>query len=422
MTAVTDPGPRIVTLDVVRGVAVMGILAMNIVAFAMPGAAYMNPMAYGTDGPADLASWVFSFIFIDGRMRGLFSFLFGASMLLVIERTEAAGGSPASVHYSRMAWLLIFGLVHFYFIWWGDILSLYAPIGMIAFAFRRSSVRAMIAWAAALLIVQLLTFAGISASFQEAAAAAAAPGASAETIGKWAEMSEGLGLYGAAELQEILARYRGGYAGIVENMLTEHAKDPIQGLFLFGPETLAYMLLGMAALRSGFLTGSWSAEAYRRVMAIGFGIGIPAYALLAWLQIRADFAVPALFTWGLTATVPFRPLMIGATAALVIVLTRRGGWLTGRVAAAGRAAFTNYLGTSLLMTFFFYGWGLGLFGRLSRVELWIPVVGAWVLMLLWSKPWLERYRYGPFEWLWRSLARWELQPMRRPAPTIAPAE
>ena len=91
MTATTAPGLRIATLDIVRGVAVMGILAMNIVAFAMPGAAYLNPMAYGTQGPADLASWVFSFILIDGKMRGLFSFLFGASLLLVVERAEAAG-------------------------------------------------------------------------------------------------------------------------------------------------------------------------------------------------------------------------------------------------------------------------------------------------------------------------------------------
>src|SRR3954465_1980574 len=120
---------RIAALDIVRGFAVMGILAMNIVGFAMPGAAYLNPMAYGTQGPADLASWLFSFILIDGKMRGLFSFLFGASVLLVVERAEAGGRNPAAVHYSRMIWLLVIGLIHFYLIWWGDILSLYASIG-----------------------------------------------------------------------------------------------------------------------------------------------------------------------------------------------------------------------------------------------------------------------------------------------------
>src|SRR5688572_25833299 len=99
MTAVTDSGPRIATLDIVRGIAVMGILAMNIVAFAIPFQAYLNPPAYGTEGVADLASWTFSYVFIDGRMRGLFSFLFGASLLLVAERAEAGGQSAAAVHY-----------------------------------------------------------------------------------------------------------------------------------------------------------------------------------------------------------------------------------------------------------------------------------------------------------------------------------
>ena len=108
--------------------------------------------------------------------------------------------------------------------------------------------------------------------------------------------------------------------------------------------------------------------------------------------------------------------MILGYAALIILLTRRGGWLVDRIAAAGRAAFTNYLGASILMTGLFYGWGLGWFGSLSRVELWLVVITMWALMLAWSKPWLDRFAYGPFEWLWRSLARWKIQPMRKRIP------
>jgi uncharacterized protein len=88
----------------------------------------------------------------------------------------------------------------------------------------------------------------------------------------------------------------------------------------------------------------------------------------------------------------------------------------GRIAAAGRAAFTNYLGTSILMTTLFYGYGFGLFGTLGRAELWLVVLAAWALMLAWSKPWLDRFAYGPFEWLWRTLARGRVQPLRRPVP------
>jgi len=416
MTDTSEAGLRIGTLDIVRGVAVMGILAMNIVAFGMPETAYINPTAYGTESPADLASWAFNFILIDGRMRGLFSFLFGASMLLVIERAEAAEASPAIIHYRRMLWLLVFGLIHYYFIWWGDILSLYAPVGMIAFAFRRSSPKTLIHWAIGLILVQLALFTWLAFSFHAAESAATTPGASAGAIHRWASKGEGLGPYAPATLAEILARYRGDYAGIVRHMLHEDLKGPLRSLAIVGWETLAYMLLGMAALKTGFLTGGWSNRDYRKVALVGFGIGIPVYAVLAWLIARENFSVNALVDFALAGAVPVRPLMIGATAALVILLTRRGGALVKRIAAAGRAAFTNYLGTSLLMTALFYGWGFGQFGRLSRIELWIPVVATWALMLLWSKPWLDRFRYGPFEWLWRSLARWQLQPMRREAP------
>jgi uncharacterized protein len=406
-------GQRIATLDIVRGVAVMGILAMNIVGFAMPGAAYLNPMAYGTQGPADLASWVFSFILIDGKMRGLFSFLFGASLLLVVERAEASGRNPALVHYSRMFWLLVFGLVHFYLIWWGDILSLYAPIGMIAFLFRRFPVRQLIHVGAFLIIVQFVLFASFALGLFQQAAAAAAPGASAATLAGWADTQEGIGLYTPARLATILAGFRGPWLGVVAANFAENGAEPVTSLKLFGAETLAYMLLGMAALKSGFLTGAWSDRAYRRAAALGFGIGIPAYAVFAWLILRDHFGVPMLVAFSVAAPVLTRPPMIAAIAALVILLTRGGGPLTQRIAAAGRAAFSNYLGTSILMTGLFYGWGLGLFGTLSRIQLWIPVVTIWALILLWSKPWLDRFNYGPFEWLWRSLARWQVQPIRK---------
>ena len=416
MSAGALPLGRIATLDIVRGVAVMGILAMNVLDFAMPGAAYLNPAAYGTQGPADIASWVVSFILIDGKMRGLFSFLFGASLLLVVERAQAAGLSPARVHYSRMAWLLAFGLIHFYLIWAGDILALYAPIGMLAFLFRRMSVRRLVLIAAVLILLQLALFTLFALSIYQNAAAAAGAHASAADIARWRDEQLGFGLYPPDRLQAVLALYRGPWTGIVAFTAARETFAPLTSLWQFGAETLAYMLLGMAALRSGFLTGAWSDRAYSRVMLAGFGIGIPAYAALAWFVVQGHFEVPPLIAGSIAAPILLRPLMIAATAALVIRLTRGGGAFVQRIAAAGRAAFTNYLGTSLLMTGLFYGWGFGLYGHLRRIELWIPVVIMWALMLLWSKPWLDRYRYGPFEWLWRSLARGSLQPMRKGGP------
>lgn len=411
---------RIATLDIVRGIAVMGILAMNIVAFSMPFQAYMNPTAYGLESQADLGSWIFSFIFIDGKMRGLFSFLFGASTLLVIQQARAAGESPAKIHYARMFWLLIFGLIHFYFIWFGDILTMYALTGLLLFFFRNLKVKSLIIWAVALLLVQCTIMAGGAWQVHQFAAAVAAGHADPDVVTAWQGFEQAFGRINGQDLAQTMQLFLGSWDGLVHQRLVVQGLEPFTGIKFFIAETLAYMLFGMAALKSGFFRGEWAVACYRKWALIGFAIAIPAYAVLAWLLIRADFSVPDVFTYSLAATTPFRPFMIVAIAATIILLTRKGGWLVDRIAAAGRAAFTNYLGTSLLMTTLFYGYGLGWYGHLSRIQLWLPVVAVWVIMLLWSKPWLDRYRYGPFEWLWRSLARARFQPMRkRQAPSSA---
>jgi uncharacterized protein len=341
--------------------------------------------------------------------------MFGASLLLVIERAAAKGESPKSAHFRRMLWLLLFGLLHFYFIWHGDILTGYASIGMIAWLFRNKSPRGLIVWGGVLVFVQFLLFAAMAAWYVSMSSAVSLPGADPETLRQWAEMQRGFAVPSAAEIQESLALHQGGWLDVARHQLGEKTFEPLVVLAIFGSETLGYMLLGMAALKTGFFAGSWDERRYRKAALIGFGIGIPAYSALALLLWRDGFSVPMLVTLAVAGTVLLRPLMIVAIAALVILLSRGGGAIAARIAAAGRAAFTNYLGTSILMTGLFYGWGAGLFGTMSRVELWIVVAGAWALMLLWSKPWLDRFNYGPFEWLWRSLARWRLQPMRRRA-------
>ena len=406
------PSGRIATLDILRGIAVMGILAMNIVAFAMPPQAYMNPAAYGLESAADLASWAFSFILVDGKMRCLFSVLFGASALLVIERARAAGEDPARIHVRRMLWLLVFGLLHFYLVWFGDILVYYALIGLLLLFFRDLSLRALLIWGVALVAAQTLLFAFFAASAVAFSQAAALPGADPAMIAQWRGMKEGFAAPAGAALAENLALHRGAYGGLVGHRLLDLTFQPLVGTLMFGFETLAYMLFGMAGLKSGFLAGSWPAARYRKWALAGFAIGVPAYAGLAFLLVRDDFSVPMLFVLWMAAATPFRPVLVVAIAASIVILTRRGGALVDRIAAAGRAAFTNYLGTSILMTTFFYGYGLGYYGTMSRIELWLPVAAIWALMLLWSKPWLERFRYGPLEWLWRSLARGRLEPMR----------
>ncbi|GAA4022829.1 DUF418 domain-containing protein [Sphingomonas swuensis] len=406
----TTSGERIATLDIVRGVAVMGILAMNIVAFADVPAAYFNPLAQTvavrTD---DLLTYAGQFLLFDGKMRGLFSFLFGASLLLLSEKM-----APNLVR-RRLMWLLLFGALHFFFIWWGDILIAYALVGFLALAFRDAGVRALVIAAVVLLAIQFALFAGMtfySLSLQDAIAGGTA---SAEQLKSWEEMTRDIAMPSAARRAEAIALYLGPWTSLVHHQFTEKAFMPLAGLFGVGWETLAYMLLGMASLKSGLLTGAWADRRYWRTALIGLAIALPAYVVALRFLFRSEWAGPAIFMWAFAATVPVRPLMVVAFACLIILATRRGGALTGRIAAAGRAAFSNYLGTSIVMTAIFYGWGLGLFSTLGRMELAGVVLATWAAMLLWSKPWLDRFRYGPLEWAWRSLTFARLEPMRRQA-------
>ncbi len=405
--ATTMAGDRHLTLDTVRGVAVLGILLLNIIAFSMPAPAYFNPAAYGGSEGIDLAAWFGNFVLFDGKMRGLFSFLFGASTLLVIERATAKGESAAMVHYARMIWLLVFGLIHLWAIWWGDILNHYALIGMIAFFFRNARVKTLLIVGCILLVIQFIISAFIPMVAAMAQLAPGKPGMGEALEG----LKQGFGQPSDAWLTEDVALHRGSWWSIAVDRFSEAKWIPLVGLIQYGWETLAYMLFGMAAYRNGMLTGQWERRRYIRWVAIGFGIGIPAYVALALWMMRSEFGLLEVTSATMVLTTPIRPLMIMGWAALIVLLMRPGGFLTDRLAAAGRMAFTNYLGTSLICTTIFYGYGLGWYGELSRAEVYLVVLGVWALILLWSKPWLERFAYGPLEWVWRSLARGRPQTM-----------
>ncbi len=403
---------RIVTLDVIRGIAVMGIFSVNVIAFAMIFPAYMNPAAMGLEGEADLVTWFANFILIDGKMRSLFSMLFGASMLLVIDRAIASGQSGASVHYRRMIVLAIIGLLHFYFIWFGDILFLYAMIGMVAYLFRKKAARGLLIWSAGFFILNAAMMAASSAYFRNAQTEATTADATQEEITEW-KKAGAWGQQSEEKTARDIAIHRGSAVERAKHMLTDRAAEPFGSLIFFGPETLALMLLGMAGYKSGYLTGQWSDRGYRNVAIWTLSIGAIASAVIAFTTWRSNFDLPTVFFNLVVTQLPFRIAMALGYAALIILLFRERSWIRDRFAAVGRAAFTNYLGTSIIAALIFYGDGLGLYARLSRFEAWLVVPLVWLLMLAWSKPWLDRFQYGPFEWLWRSLARGKIQPMRK---------
>jgi uncharacterized protein len=402
--------PRLITLDVIRGIAVMGIFSVNIVGMAMIEAAYYYPPAFGFDGLADRILWAANFILVDGKMRSLFSILFGASMLLVLERAEAAGRSPAQTHLARMAALLLIGLIHFYAIWWGDILTLYAMVGALAYLFWRLP-------AGGLLMISVLLFAWHAAPRiaevpdRISSYEAATSGKSAAAAEEWRDNMR-RSIPDAASI----ARDKAVHASAITHarkMIAEQTALPVRHFKQLWPETLALMLLGMWGYRSRFLTGGWSDGKYRLGAAVGLGIGVAGFSALAAWVVASDFRLAETASAFNSLSAPLRPVMALGYAALIILLFRRAGALRDRFAAVGRAAFTNYIGASLIGLLVFSGSGLGLYAQLSRAEAWLLVPIVWAIMLAWSKPWLDRFAYGPLEWAWRSLARWELQPMRR---------
>ena len=229
-----------------------------------------------------------------------------------------------------------------------------------------------------------------------------------------AQMNADMGPSTPVYAQE-MTLYLGSYASIVAHRTGEMLGDPVFFLGLFFWETIGLMLIGMALFKSNMLTGEWEASRYRKWAITCFLVAAPTLAGLALYQMQSGYDAVAVFGSTIALSVPFDTLMTVGWAALIMLLikTAASNAVRARLAAAGRMAFTNYLVTSIAMTTIFYGYGLGLFGSVGRLPLYLFCIGMWTALLLWSKPWLDRFQYGPFEWLWRSLSRWQVQPMNK---------
>jgi uncharacterized protein len=403
---------RVASLDFIRGIAVLGILAANIVAFGQPFTAYMYPDAFTVPhGETSDRLWAAQFVLIDGKMRGLFTLLFGAGMALFMDKAWARGATRW-LQVRRLFWLLVFGLIHFYLIWQGDILTYYAATGFVATLFLRASARSLLVAGLLGYLAGAVVYLGLMSL----------PYFVAETsLGEqpqFAEMRVGM----AQQVEEDLADGReetaiirdGSYGDYVSHIVAEHGADPFTMLLLFAFETLPLMLIGMALYRMGLFSGGLDPGKVRRwgwiALIVGTALTIP---IAAWALARD------LGYWAtLAAFMGFSPLprllmVLGLTALLALWGAGARGWLARRLSAAGRMAFSNYLGTSVLMMAVFHGWGLGLFGELGRPALYGVTLGAWIVMLAWSQPWLARFYYGPLEWLWRCLTYGRLFPLRR---------
>lgn len=403
---------RISSLDFIRGLAVMGILAANIVAFGQPGSAYFWPEAFLVD-PADPGGWqwIAQFVVIDGKMRGLFTLLFGAGLYLFMERAWERGSSRWLQAW-RLMLLLGFGLIHFYLIWFGDILAMYAIIGFVALAFMRLQPGTQIRTGLFIYVLGCILLGGLFVvQYLIVETDFGAGEAMAEARQSIVQSSE---KQFADEAKVVALMQSGDYAALIAERFRQQWFLPfLNPIFLFS-ETLPLMLIGMGLYRQGFFSGGFNPAKMRRWGWIGV-LGGGALTLALGLFVKADgfsFAgVNAAFIgWSMA---PRLMMVLGLAALLVEYSKTANGWLAERISAAGRVAFTNYLGTSVVMMIVFQGWGLGLFGALNRPLLYLVTVLAWAAMLAWSKPWLEKFRYGPLEWLWRCLTYRKLFALRK---------
>lgn len=403
---------RIVTLDFVRGVAVLGILFANIVAYSQPMAAYFWPGALTRpmDG-ADEAVWLFQYLFIDGKMRGLFALLFGAGMVLFV---DAKG---AWLQVRRLAWLAVFGLAHFLLLFRGDILFAYAMCGILVLPMVRLPSRTLLTLGLGLYLLGGLyqCLWDVPRLEQERRVLAACP----ETVEcllteddrvYWAERDRML-----EQARTETAVMRGGFSGIVSSNWHDHGSEPVEGALLALLETLPLMLVGMGLQRAGFFAGAVSARSLRNWGLAGIVAGAALTLPLAqWVAGAGHPPVRSGYAFLGPAQIVRLPMVLGMAAALVWIAQRAAsGWLGQRIVAAGRMAFSNYLGTSLVMALLFQGWGWGRFGEPGRLEMLQPVLAGWIMMLAWSQPWLALFRFGPLEWVWRCLAYGKIFPIRR---------
>ena len=403
---------RIGSLDLMRGIAVLGILAANIVAFGQPFSAYMFPETFlvpaGDDGGW---MWIAQFVLIDGKMRGIFTVLFGVGLYLFMERAWARG-QTRWLQARRLFFLMLFGMAHFFFIWRGDILFYYAVIGFIALLCLGWSPKdqlkvGLLGYFAGAIFYALmmlpLHFIADTSFGQNVAMAETRVG-----------LEEGKQEALADDVIESGLKQTGDYIGFVEHRFSEHWFEPLTNVLFFGLESLPLMLIGMGLYRLGFFNGGIDPGRMRFWGWIGFLGGSLLHLLIGlWVQSIGFTYYGTLAAFVGVSPLPRLMMVLGIMALLAVYGPGWKGWLAQRFAAAGRAAFTNYLGTSILMLLVFHGWALGLFGELNRPQLYLVVLSAWIVMLAWSKPWLERYRYGPLEWLWRCLTYRKMFPLKR---------
>jgi uncharacterized protein len=401
-----EESQRIIPLDVLRGWALLGILLMNIQSFSMIGAAYQNPTAYGDLHGANWWVWFLCHILADQKFMTIFSMLFGAGILLMTRRIEERGLPSARLHYRRMGWLMLFGLLHGSLLWDGDILFFYGVGGLFAYLFRKIA-----PWKQLLLGALVLSIgSGISLG-------------SYYSMRWWppearVELKHNIWQPTPEQASHELLAYRGSYLSVLRERAPDEVRNTTQGLFFWGFwRATGLMLAGMAMFKLGVFSAKRSRALYAGMIAVAALVGVPIVLYGVHREIAANWSFGYSFFVADQYNY-FASILVSFGWVGLVMLACQSDWWLPRlrpVAAVGRMAFSNYILHTLICTTIFYGYGFGFFGKVARTGQLAIVVAIWILQLLVSPLWLAKFQYGPLEWLWRSLTYGKRQPFLRAA-------
>jgi uncharacterized protein len=419
---------RIAALDITRGIALLGILLMNIVGFGLGPWAYGNPAVAGGATGWNLKVFEINSLFFEGTMRGLFSLLFGVGVVLLTDRLikKEAGIRVADIYFTRTIWLIVFGVVHAYlFLWWGEVLYAYGVMGLLLFVFRNTKPLYLIL--AALLLMsadvgrnylkydEMLenkshykTYQALPEGERESAPAPVVDGNKAweESLKRPETVAE--------KYSEYVADTDKDYLGMVAAFATFNRIVQME-LYEWGIyDILSVMLLGIAFYRKKIITAEKPYTFYLLLILVGYPVGIFINFYELNILTSGEFSSLAFAQSGITYSVGRLFVLMGHIGVIMIFCKSHIlSFLRISLASVGRMALTNYMMHSVICMFLFYGFGFGLFGELQRYELYYVVAAIWGFQLIYSPIWLYYFRFGPLEWLWRSLTYRKWQSMRK---------
>ncbi len=438
-TAPVTQTERISSIDLLRGFSLMGILLMNICDFALPGWNYavplttVKPVFSGPHAHVNTVLWFARWMFAEGKMRALFSMLFGAGIILLTQRAEdrGAGVRTADVFTRRNMWLTLFGLIHCYLIWNGDILFFYGTAALLfMFPFRHCRPKTLF-WAAGIILLLNTGLVNIGRTFGELHAKHAAEQANfalaqhqvltedqIDSLKSWQKVQD-YWRPGSKKLYKDIAGHQGYLAAQGSDAADAFRGETLGAYAGFG-DWAGMMLLGMALFRLGFFQLRASTRTYALTAVFGLAIAWAVTFAGCWVSWKSHFD---LFTSAFWLSAPYDLTRVtGAlgNAAVLLLLLRFCVFkrLLGWVADVGQMAFSNYILTSLCMKTLFQWSPLHWYGYVEYYKIYYAVAGMWAVNLLFSTLWLRHFRFGPLEWCWRSLTYWKRQPMRLSTPIV----